>query len=108
MSQRHDLLVELGTEELPPKALKGLSESFTNSFVNSLEQARLSYTSVESYATPRRLAVLVKGVEARQADEVVEKRGPAIQAAFAPDGSPTRAAEGWARGLGIDVTDANV
>lgn len=106
MSQRHDLLVELGTEELPPKALKGLSESFTNSFVNSLEQARLSYTSVESYATPRRLAVLVKGVEARQADEVVEKRGPAIQAAFAPDGSPTRAAEGWARGLGIDVTDA--
>lgn len=106
MSQRHDLLVELGTEELPPKALKGLSESFTNSFVNSLEQARLNYTSVESYATPRRLAVLVKGVEARQADEVVEKRGPAIQAAFAPDGSPTRAAEGWARGLGIDVADA--
>lgn len=106
MSQRHDLLIELGTEELPPKALKGLSESFTGSFVNALEQARLGYEQIDSYATPRRLAVLVRGVEASQADEIVEKRGPAIQAAFDADGNPTRAAEGWARGLGITVADA--
>lgn len=106
MSQRHDLLIELGTEELPPKALKGLSESFTASFVAELNQARLAFDSVESFATPRRLAVLIKGVDAQQADEVVEKRGPAIQAAFDADGNPTRAAEGWARGLGITVDDA--
>lgn len=106
MSQRHDLLIELGTEELPPKALKGLSESFTASFVAELNQARLAFESVESFATPRRLAVLIKGVDAQQADEVVEKRGPAIQAAFDADGNPTRAAEGWARGLGITVDDA--
>ncbi|QTF92765.1 glycine--tRNA ligase subunit beta [Halomonas sp. BM-2019] len=106
MSQRHDLLIELGTEELPPKALKGLSESFTASFVAELNQARLAFESVESFATPRRLAALIKGVDAQQADEVVEKRGPAIQAAFDADGNPTRAAEGWARGLGITVDDA--
>jgi len=106
MSQRHDLLIELGTEELPPKALKGLSESFTASFVAELNQARLAFDSVESFATPRRLAVFIKGVDAQQADEVVEKRGPAIQAAFDADGNPTRAAEGWARGLGITVDDA--
>ncbi|MCH8500980.1 MAG: glycine--tRNA ligase subunit beta [Aliidiomarina sp.] len=106
MSQRHDLLIELGTEELPPKALKGLSESFTASFVAELNQARLSFEDVESFATPRRLAVLFKSVEAQQADEIVEKRGPAIQAAFDADGNPTRAAEGWARGLGITVADA--
>lgn len=106
MSQRHDLLIELGTEELPPKALKGLSESFTASFVAELNQARLAFESIESFATPRRLAVLVKGVDAQQADEVAEKRGPAIQAAFDADGNPTRAAEGWARGLGITVDDA--
>ncbi|MCL5255352.1 MAG: glycine--tRNA ligase subunit beta, partial [Gammaproteobacteria bacterium] len=106
MSQRHDLLIELGTEELPPKALKGLRESFTASFVAELNQARLAFDSVESFATPRRLAVFIKGVDAQQADEVVEKRGPAIQAAFDADGNPTRAAEGWARGLGITVDDA--
>ncbi|RUO23141.1 glycine--tRNA ligase subunit beta [Aliidiomarina iranensis] len=107
MHQNNDLLIELGTEELPPKALKSLSESFTQSIANQLEEARLGYTNIRSFASPRRLAVLVSGVETAQADEVVEKRGPAIAAAFDADGNPTKAAQGWARGMGISVEQAD-
>lgn len=107
MSARNDLLIELGTEELPPKALKGLSESFTNSVVNKLNELRLQFNHVQPFAAPRRLGVLVHGIETAQQDEVVEKRGPAVAAAFNADGTPTKAAEGWARGMGISVTDAD-
>ncbi|RUO35912.1 glycine--tRNA ligase subunit beta [Aliidiomarina sanyensis] len=102
----NDLLIELGTEELPPKALKSLSEAFTQAWIQQLEQARLSAERVQSFASPRRLAVLIEGVQTAQADEVVEKRGPAVQAAFDADGKPTKAALGWARGLGIDISEA--
>lgn len=104
--ETNDLLIELGTEELPPKALKSLSDAFTQGIVAQLESARLSYEQVRSFASPRRLAVCVEGVQTAQADEVVEKRGPAVQAAFDQDGNPTKAAQGWARGVGIDVADA--
>ncbi|MCC5856111.1 MAG: glycine--tRNA ligase subunit beta [Idiomarina sp.] len=106
MSQTANLLIELGTEELPPKSLRQLSDSFTSSVLAQIESSKLAFTSHKSYATPRRLAVLVAGVETRQADEVVEKRGPAVSAAFDADGQPTKAAIGWARGNGIEVADA--
>jgi glycyl-tRNA synthetase beta chain len=99
-------LVELGTEELPPKALKSLGEAFATQFEAALTQADLSFDSVSWFAAPRRLAVYVSGLAEGQADKVVEKRGPAVSAAFDADGNPTKAAQGWARGNGIDVSDA--
>jgi len=99
-------LVELGTEELPPKALKSLGEAFATQFEAALTQADLSFDSVSWFAAPRRLAVYVSGLAEGQADKVVEKRGPAVSAAFDADGNPTKAAQGWARGNGIDVAEA--
>lgn len=99
-------LVELGTEELPPKALKNLGESFAVQIQAALETADLSFESVEWYAAPRRLAVRVSALAEKQADKVVEKRGPAVAAAFDADGNPTKAALGWARGNGIEVSQA--
>ena len=99
-------LVELGTEELPPKALKSLGEAFATQFEAALTQADLSFDSVSWFAAPRRLAVYVSGLAEGQADKVVEKRGPAVSAAFDADGNPTKAAQGWARSNGIDVADA--
>lgn len=106
MSQLANLLIELGTEELPPKSLKALSESFSQSVVEQLQSLAIGFGEIQSFATPRRLAVLINNVQLTQADEQVEKRGPALSAAFDADGNPTRAAQGWARGAGIDVADA--
>lgn len=101
-----NLLIELGTEELPPKALKKLALGFRDGLVSQLESAELSFDSVEWFAAPRRLAVRINSLQAKQNDKQVEKRGPAIQAAFDQDGNPTKAAMGWARGCGIEVSEA--
>ncbi|WP_113906707.1 glycine--tRNA ligase subunit beta [Aliidiomarina celeris] len=106
MSTVADLLIELGTEELPPKSLRNLSTSFTASVQEQLHGLGISFGEVESFATPRRLAVRIQEVQTQQADEIVEKRGPAISAAFDAEGNATKAALGWARGAGIDVTEA--
>jgi glycyl-tRNA synthetase beta chain len=98
-------LIELGTEELPPKALKKLSEAFTQGVCDALKQAGLGYTSVKSFATPRRLAMLLNDIETRQPDQSVEKRGPAVQAAFDADGNPSKAALGFARSCGVDISE---
>ncbi|MDP4489945.1 glycine--tRNA ligase subunit beta [Pseudoalteromonas piscicida] len=101
-----NLLVEIGTEELPPKALRNLAESFAENTRQELEVLELSHEGVSWYASPRRLGIQVKALQTQQADKVVEKRGPAIQAAFDADGNATKAALGWARGCGIDINDA--
>lgn len=98
-----DLLFELGTEELPPVALKKLSEALTREFLAGLENAKLSHGEVNSYAAPRRLAVLIRDLETAQADREVERRGPAVKAAFDADGNATKAAEGFARSCGTTV-----
>ncbi len=100
-----DCLIELGTEELPPKALLSLSRAFTEGMQQHLEEVGLPVSRVESYATPRRLAVLLREVPLRQQDQVVEKRGPALAAAFDADGNPTKAAEGFARSCGVEVAE---
>ena len=97
MADQADLLFELGTEELPPKALRRLSESFTETFIAGLKQANLEHGKVESFASPRRLALLVSDCSIRQPDNEMDRRGPAIQAAFDDAGNPTKAAEGFAR-----------
>lgn len=99
-------LIELGTEELPPKALKSLGQAFADQFQTALNEAELAFDNVSWFAAPRRLAVYVTGLADSQADKVVEKRGPAVSAAFDTDGNPTKAAQGWARGNGIAVEDA--
>ncbi|UJR63618.1 glycine--tRNA ligase subunit beta [Dickeya zeae] len=99
-------LVEIGTEELPPKALRTLAESFAANFTAELDAAGLGYQSVDWFAAPRRLALKVAGLSASQPDREVEKRGPAIAQAFDASGNPTKAAEGWARGCGITVEQA--
>lgn len=99
-------LVEIGTEELPPKALRSLAEAFAANFTAELESAGLAYGEVNWFAAPRRLALKVVGLSAAQADREVEKRGPAIAQAFDSEGIPSKAAEGWARGCGISVDQA--
>ena len=105
MSAR-DFLVELGTEELPPKSLKTLASAFADNLSTELAKLELSHADVLWYAAPRRLAVRINGLAAQQADKVVEKRGPAIASAFDADGKPTKAAQGWAAGCGITVEQA--
>lgn len=100
------LLVEIGTEELPPKALRKLSEAFASGIENALSAAELGFSLVKPLAAPRRLAVLVYELEEAQADKTIEKRGPAVNVAFDADGNPTKAAEGWARSNGITVAQA--
>ena len=104
---RENFVIELGTEELPPKALKKLAVSFKDGFEAQLTGAELAFEQIEWLAAPRRLALKVTGLEFQQADKVVEKRGPAVTAAFDDQGQPTKAAMGWARGCGIDVADAD-
>ncbi len=96
MSASKHLLFELGSEELPPKTLLKLSNALLNNIIQGLIGAELSFTTSKAYATPRRLAVFIENLSTAQPDKTVEKRGPAIQAAFAPDGSPSKAALGFA------------
>ncbi|BAN68004.1 glycine--tRNA ligase subunit beta [endosymbiont of unidentified scaly snail isolate Monju] len=103
MSDRADLLFELGTEELPPTALKRLSSALEEGFLTGLSEAQLAHGEVIAYATPRRLALLVRDLEQRQPDRDVERRGPAVKAAFDAEGRPTKAAEGFARSCGTTV-----
>lgn len=101
-----NLLVELGTEELPPKSLKKLAQAFADNTEAELKKLNLDFAAVSWLASPRRLAVKVEGLAAAQQDKIVEKRGPAIKTAFDADGNPTKAAMGWARGNGITVEQA--
>ena len=96
-----DFLVELGTEELPPKSLKSLSNAFTQGISRGLEDAGIAFDRVEAFAAPRRLAVRVRALGDAQPDKPVEKRGPAIKAAFDDSGNPTRALTGFATSLGV-------
>ncbi|NHB90183.1 glycine--tRNA ligase subunit beta [Photorhabdus tasmaniensis] len=99
-------LVEIGTEELPPKALRSLAEAFAAHFAAELDNANLAHGEVSWFASPRRLALKVANLDEAQADREVEKRGPAIAQAFDAEGKPTKAAEGWARGCGITASQA--
>ena len=101
-----NLLIEIGTEELPPKALRKLATAFADNVTAELKAAELAFEQAKWFATPRRLAVSIIGLSEQQQDKVVEKRGPAVQAAFDADGNPTKAAEGWARSNGITVDQA--
>ncbi len=97
MAEVRDLLFELGTEELPPKSLLTLSRALQAQVEAGLGKAGLTFADIESYATPRRLALIVRCLDVAQPDQEIERRGPAAQAAYQPDGSPSRALEGFLR-----------
>lgn len=98
-------LVEIGTEELPPKALKKLSLAFAEGIKNGLADAEIIFGEVMVYAAPRRLAVKIDALQTQQADKIVERKGPAKKAAFDADGNATKALQGFARGCGVGVED---
>ncbi|HKZ73365.1 MAG TPA: glycine--tRNA ligase subunit beta, partial [Steroidobacteraceae bacterium] len=100
---RRDLLVEIGTEELPPKTLPELERAFGEGIRAGLERAGLSHGELRTFATPRRLAVLVKRLAARQPARELRRRGPPVNVAFDAAGNPTRAALAFAEGLGVAV-----
>ena len=101
------LLVELGCEELPPKALAKLAESFFENTCKGLEEAGISFDQGESryYFSPRRMTLMLADVAAAQADRVLERKGPAVAAAFDADGNPTPAAKGFAGSVGLAIED---
>ena len=80
MNDKQDLLVEIGTEELPPKALTDLIDAFAQGIETQLSQLGLQHTKIQSFATPRRLTVLVENLDTAQQDKQVERRGPAVKA----------------------------
>ena len=103
MTDVNDLLVEIGTEELPPKALRALSDAFATEIAAEIDAAGLAHGAAASFATPRRLAVLVPGVPGTQPDRDVERRGPPLARAFDENDEPTKAALGFARSVGVEV-----
>ena len=100
-----DLLIEIGTEELPPKALRRMRDALQGTLLGLLDENNLAHGQSEAYATPRRLALLVRDVPESQPDRDITRRGPALKAAFDDAGKPTRPAEGFARSCGVAVSD---
>ena len=100
-----DFLVELGTEELPPKALAKLAEAFCAGIEKGLKDAGLNFAKAQAYAAPRRLAVLVEQLATQQPDRSINLDGPPLQAAFDAEGEPTQAALGFARKCGVDLAE---
>jgi len=105
MSDTRDLLIEIGTEELPPKALRRLSLAFADEMAKGLEGASIEPEKIHVYATPRRLALLLKALPTAQSDRETTRRGPAVAAAFDDEGCATQAAIGFAKSCGVEVEE---
>ncbi|MGN1393053.1 MAG: glycine--tRNA ligase subunit beta [Succinivibrionaceae bacterium] len=101
-----NLLIELGTEELPPKALRKLAEAFKDNFTNELIKASINFSEIKWYATPRRLALKVLNISTKQNDKVIEKKGPSVSVAFS-DNKPTKIGLAWAKSIGITIDQAS-
>ncbi|MFK7701299.1 glycine--tRNA ligase subunit beta [Pseudomonas caspiana] len=100
-----DFLVELGTEELPPKALNTLADAFLAGIEKGLQSAGLTYSAKQVYGAPRRLAVLITDLSTQQPDRSINLDGPPRQAAFDAEGNPTQAALGFAKKCGVDLSE---
>jgi len=101
--KRDDFLVEIHTEELPPKSLRKLAEAFCEKVAEGLQKSGLNFKDKTFFATPRRLAVLVNELDATQPDQTIERKGPAVSAAFDAEGNPTPACVGFAKSCGTTV-----
>lgn len=105
MSKAKDFLVEIGTEELPPKALQNLASAFLESMRNNLEKELLDYESMKSFATPRRLAIVVRSLETKQRSCETQQKGPPVSIAFNKEGEPTKAALAFAEKCGVTLDE---
>jgi len=105
MASTADFLAEIGTEELPPKALRHLEQAFAENVRAGIESAGLKAGQQRSFATPRRLAVLIDDLELQQPPQSIEKRGPSVKVAFDQDGKPTKAAQAFAKSCGVALQD---
>jgi glycyl-tRNA synthetase beta chain len=105
MSNAKDFLVEVGTEELPPKALRNLMDAFAGGIGKGLDEARLDHAGIQAYASPRRLAVIVSALHLKQEDREVHQKGPPAHIAFDDKGEPTKAALAFAKKCGVAVGD---
>jgi glycyl-tRNA synthetase beta chain len=101
--KKRDFLVEIGTEELPPRSLPELSRAFTDGIVRGLGAAGIEHGKVVAYATPRRLAVRVSRLAEGQPEQQIRRKGPPVTAAFDANGEPTRAATAFAESCGTVV-----
>ncbi len=95
MKEHEDFLFEIGTEELPPKSLQALSKSLEESVTKQLKETGLTHGDIESFATPRRLAILVRKLSTQQPMQSIERKGPSVKAAFDADGNPSKALQGF-------------
>lgn len=100
-----NLLYEIGTEEMPAQYMPGILKEYQELAGKKLAEARIPFSTVKVYGTPRRMAFLAEGVAEKQEDSNVESKGPSLKIAFDKDGNATRAAQGFARGQGVDVKD---
>ena len=105
MSKPASFLVEIGTEELPPKALRSLMDAFAESLEAAVDEARLEHGACFRYASPRRLAVLIENLEHAQEERKSTQKGPPVKVAFDDDGNPTPAAAAFAKKCGVTVED---
>ncbi len=103
MRSKQDLLIEIGTEELPPKSLSGVAQALHDEMCDAFKEHALDFATTSWYATPRRIAVIIRQLSTCQPDRQAQRRGPALSAAFDDAGKPTRAAEGFARSCGATV-----
>src|ERR1700722_11837495 len=101
----HDLLFELGTEELPPRTLLSLSTALTEGIVSGLDAAGIPHGKAHGFATPRRLAVRIQKLAEHQPDKQVERRGPPLANSFDAQGAPTQAALAFAKNCGVGVSE---
>jgi len=104
----HDVLIELGCEEIPAKQLENIAHQFLEQIKNQLQQAELSFSGEELFATPRRLAVILKSVQEKQADKLVERKGPSQAAAYDANGQPTKALLGFVQSCGVTINNLSV
>ncbi|MBL1142519.1 MAG: glycine--tRNA ligase subunit beta [Proteobacteria bacterium] len=103
MSNTQNLLIEIGTEELPPKSLKKLASAFKDEMIKSFNEEKLNFSDANWYATPRRLSLIINNLEVKQEDKQQQRRGPALAAAYDAEGKPTKATEGFAKSCGVSV-----
>ena len=100
-----DLLLEIGTEEVPAHAMPGILQEIKVNTEKALKELRLEYKEIRTLGTPRRMTLYVEGLSERQPDISSERRGPSVQVAFDADGNPTKAREGFARGQKLEAKD---
>ena len=99
------LLIEIGTEELPPTAAKNLSDTFASYVSSQLSESGFTFDQVKPYVTPRRLALIISSISDQQPEQNIERKGPALKAAYDKEGQPTKAALGFAKSCGVDIQD---